>query len=119
MDKQRQDEIDKLYKKEQALWEKDGDLRYMERKLEEQQDNFEVLYRKGENSLWEAMLDYPSTSLFEQLHQENIHYAGQIIDGFEANLADIRRKKRANDEAIDDIYHKRQRLLMEDEDNGN
>lgn len=113
-------QLSELRRKEDFLYQKERAILKETRKLEENLNRFEAYSYDANRFLWNAFESYPSSrNLFDQLQEEVLHESRKISNSYLEELEELDRQKRKIEDDLNDIYHERKKIYLEQEsDNG-
>lgn len=113
-------QLSELRRKEDFLYQKEKDLVKEKRSLEDEMNRFEGYSSEAHRLLWISFESYPSSrNLFDQLQEEVHHESRKISNSYLEELEELDRQKRKIEDDLNDIYHERKKIYLEQEsDNG-
>ena len=114
-------QLSELRRKEDFLYQKERAILKEKRSLEDEMNHFEGYSSEAHRLLWNSFESYPSSrNLFDQLQEEVLHESRQISNSYLEELEELDRQKRKIENDLNDIYHERKKIYLEQEsDNGN
>lgn len=114
-------QLSELRRKEDFLYQKERAILKEKRSLEDEMNRFEGYSSEAHRLLWNSFESYPSSrNLFDQLQEEVLHESRQISNSYLEELEELDRQKRKIENDLNDIYHERKKIYLEQEsDNGN
>lgn len=114
-------QLSELRRKEDFLYQKERAILKEKRSLEDEMNRFEGYSSEAHRLLWNSFESYPSSrNLFDQLQEEVLHESRKISDSYLEELEELDRQKRKIEDDLNDIYHERKKIYLEQEsDNGN
>lgn len=114
-------QLSELRKKEDQLFQKERAILKEKRSLEDEMNRFEGYSSEAHRLLWNSFESYPSSrNLFDQLQEEVHHESRKISTSYLEELDELDRQKRKIEDDLNDIYHERKKIYLEQEsDNGN
>ena len=114
-------QLAELRRKEDFLYQKERAILKEKRSLEDEMNRFEGYSSEAHRLLWNSFESYPSSrNLFDQLQEEVLHESRKISNSYLEELEELDRQKRKIEEDLNDIYHERKKIYLEQEsDNGN
>lgn len=114
-------QLSELRRKEDFLYQKERAILKEKRSLEDEMNRFEGYSSEAHRLLWNSFESYPSSrNLFDQLQEEVLHESRKISNSYLEELEELDRQKRKIEDDLNDIYHERKKIYLEQEsDNGN
>lgn len=114
-------QLSELRRKEDFLYQKERAILKEKRNLENEMDRVEGYCSEAHRLLWNSFESYPSSrNLFDQLQEEVLHESRKISTSYLEELDELDRQKRKIEDDLNDIYHERKKIYLEQEsDNGN
>ena len=114
-------QLSELRRQEDQLFQKEREIVREKRNLEDELNRFEGYSSDAHRYLWDAFESYPSSrNLFDQLQEEVHHESRKISTSYLEELDELDRQKRKIEDDLNDIYHERKKIYLEQEsDNGN
>mgnify|MGYP000916398186 FL=1 len=114
-------QLAELRRKEDFLYQKERAILKEKRNLENEMDRVEGYCSEAHRLLWDAFDYYPSSrNFFDQLQEDVLHESRKISTGYLEELDELDRQKRKIEDDLNDIYHERKKIYLEQEsDNGN
>ena len=113
-------QISELRRQEDFLYQKERAILKEKRSLEDEMNRFEGYSSEAHRLLWNSFESYPSSrNLFDQLQEEVLHESRKISNSYLEELEELDRQKRKIEDDLNDIYHDRKKIYLEQEsDNG-
>lgn len=113
-------QLSELRRKEDFLYQKERAILKEKRSLEDEMNRFEGYSSEAHRLLWNSFESYPSSrNLFDQLQEEVLHESRKISNSYLEELEELDRQKRKIEDDLNDIYHERKKIYLEQEsDNG-
>ena len=113
-------QLSELRRQEDQLFQKEREIVREKRNLEDELNRFEGYSSDAHRYLWDAFESYPSSrNLFDQLQEEVHHESRKISNSYLEELEELDRQKRKIEDDLNDIYHERKKIYLEQEsDNG-
>lgn len=114
-------QLSELRRKEDFLYQKERAILKEKRSLEDEMNRFEGYSSEAHRLLWNSFESYPSSrNFFDQLQEEVLHESRKISNSYLEELEELDRQKRKIEDDLNDIYHERKKIYLEQEsDNGN
>ena len=114
-------QLSELRRQEDFLYQKERAILKEKRSLEDEMNRFEGYSSEAHRLLWNSFESYPSSrNLFDQLQEEVLHESRKISNSYLEELEELDRQKRKIEDDLNDIYHERKKIYLEQEsDNGN
>lgn len=114
-------QLSELRRKEDFLYQKERAILKEKRNLENEMNLVEGYCSEAHRLLWDAFDSYPSSrNFFDQLQEDVLHESRKISTGYLEELDELDRQKRKIEDNLNDIYHERKKIYLEQEsDNGN
>lgn len=114
-------QLSELRRKEDFLYQKERAILKEKRNLENEMNLVEGYCSEAHRLLWDAFDSYPSSrNFFDQLQEDVLHESRKISTGYLEELDELDRQKRKIEDDLNDIYHERKKIYLEQEsDNGN
>ena len=114
-------QLAELRRKEDFLYQKERAILKEKRNLENEMDHVEGYCSEAHRLLWDAFDYYPSSrNFFDQLQEDVLHESRKISTSYLEELEELDRQKRKIEDDLNDIYHERKKIYLEQEsDNGN
>lgn len=114
-------QLAELRRKEDFLYQKERAILKEKRNLENEMDRVEGYCSEAHRLLWDAFDSYPSSrNFFDQLQEDVLHESRKISTSYLEELEELDRQKRKIEDDLNDIYHERKKIYLEQEsDNGN
>lgn len=114
-------QLSELIRKEDFLYQKERAILKEKRSLEDEMNRFEGYSFEAHRLLWNSFESYPSSrNLFDQLQEEVLHESRNMSNSYLEELEELDRQKRKIEDDLNDIYHERKKIYLEQEsDNGN
>lgn len=114
-------QLAELRRKEDFLYQKERAILKEKRNLENEMDRVEGYCSEAHRLLWDAFDSYPSSrNFFDQLQGDVLHESRKISTSYLEELEELDRQKRKIEDDLNDIYHERKKIYLEQEsDNGN
>lgn len=114
-------QLSELIRKEDFLYQKERAILKEKRSLEDEMNRFEGYSSEAHRLLWNSFESYPSSrNLFDQLQEEVLHESRKMSNSYLEELEELDRQKRKIEDDLNDIYHERKKIYLEQEsDNGN
>ena len=111
-------QLAELRRKEDFLYQKERAILKEKRNLENEMNLVEGYCSEAHRLLWDAFDSYPSSrNFFDQLQEDVLHESRKISTSY---LEELDRQKRKIEDDLNDIYHERKKIYLEQEsDNGN
>nr|WP_302692639.1 DUF3958 family protein [uncultured Streptococcus sp.] len=113
-------QLSELRRQEDFLYQKERAILKEKRSLEDEMNRFEGYSSEAHRLLWNSFESYPSSrNLFDQLQEEVLHESRKISNSYLEELEELDRQKRKIEDDLNDIYHDRKKIYLEQEsDNG-
>lgn len=114
-------QLAELRRKEDFLYQKERAILKEKRNLENEMNLVEGYCSEAHRLLWDAFDSYPSSrNFFDQLQEDVLHESRKISTSYLEELEELDRQKRKIEDDLNDIYHERKKIYLEQEsDNGN
>ena len=114
-------QLSELRRKEDFLYQKERAILKEKRNLENEMNLVEGYCSEAHRLLWDAFDSYPSSrNFFDQLQEDVLHESRKISTSYLEELEELDRQKRKIEDDLNDIYHERKKIYLEQEsDNGN
>ena len=114
-------QLSELRRKEDFLYQKERAILKEKRSLEDEMNRFEGYSSEAHRLLWNVFESYPSSrNFFDHLQEEVLHESRKISTSYLEELDELDRQKRKIEDDLNDIYHERKKIYLEQEsDNGN
>ena len=114
-------QLSELRRKEDFLYQKERAILKEKRNLENEMNLCEGYCSEAHRLLWDAFDSYPSSrNFFDQLQEDVLHESRKISTSYLEELEELDRQKRKIEDDLNDIYHERKKIYLEQEsDNGN
>ena len=113
-------QLSELRRKEDFLYQKERAILKEKRNLENEMNRFESYSSEAHRLLWNSFESYPSSrNFFDHLQEEALHESRKISNSYLEELEELDRQKRKIEDDLNDIYHERKKIYLEQEsDNG-
>ena len=113
-------QLSELRRKEDFLHQKERAILKEKISLEDEMNRFEGYSSEAHRLLWNSFESYLSSrNLFDQLQEEVLHESRKISNSYLEELEELDCQKRKIEDDLNDIYHERKKIYLEQEsDNG-
>lgn len=113
-------QLSELRIQEDQLSQKEREIVREKRNLEDELNRFEGYSSDAHRYLWDAFESHPSSrNFFDQLQEGFLHESRKISNSYLEELDELAIQKRKVEDDLNDIYHERKKIYLEQEsDNG-